>query len=297
MLGDSQAGEDATDESGARLSAGHFEVAGLLLVHQFEGDQLTGARDRRITERQREFRETVVVLHSEVGPRANLRRLEGQRRGVLPLADNEILVAARIRQLQRRIAADQRCIHQVELHERDTHELRVHVDMVDAHVEGEVIVELDDAEGEAVPLHRRRSGPDEVPELVVAHHTVLGGNELDVGRTVHLVPDDLVLTVVLEPAAVGVVTTNVGVDHVVHRTQIALSRCVVRGDHQPRVVESLGGILRVPTDVLRLHVSRRYRADGCFRRLGARGSRRVPGDYRACTNSPLIDRSDRHRAD
>ena len=117
-------------------------------------------------------------------------------------------------------------------------------------VEREVVLALNDAEPEAVPLQRIRRAHEEFARLLQGQLAVPGRDELDVCGVLHRAPDDRPVAGVLEPTAVRVVPPQVCVDDVAHRADVAPTGCVAADDHQPRVVESTGLLVVVATDVL-----------------------------------------------
>ena len=150
----------------------------LLFVQHGHGDDVGLRRYRRVTEWQREGGHAALVAFGELLPRPHPWGIQRQCVGVLPLADAEVVVAARLGQCDGLITAHQREVHHVELDQRGADDHRVDVDVIDARVEREVVLTLNDAEPEAVPLQRIGRAHQEFARLLQRQLAVLGS-----GRT------------------------------------------------------------------------------------------------------------------
>ena len=95
-MGDRRAGEDAADEPDTGRRTRRLEPVRLVIVHQLDGQQITGARLRRITERQRECRQRTAIVLQELDPSAHVGRIQRQTGGELVLTQAVVAVAARI---------------------------------------------------------------------------------------------------------------------------------------------------------------------------------------------------------
>ena len=89
--------------------------------------------------------------------------------------------------------------------------------------EGELVLALHHAEREAAPLQRIRNRDDVLVNLFDGHVAVIDRLELDFGRIGDGVPDEFAVVGALEPAAEGVVPTQVCVERLVHRGDVALA--------------------------------------------------------------------------
>ena len=276
MVSQGSAGEQAAAEAGARLLAQGFELRRLLRPQQLHRVHVPAARDRLVTQWQREVGQGAAVGLGELDPLAHLGGVQRHGRHRLRLAQAEVVVAGRRRQGDRRLALQDRgVVHQdLDVEPGDQH--RVAVQVVDHRVQREALVVLDDAETEAVPLQRVRRRQDVLFPLRLRHLTVLLGDELDVARVLDGVPDDVLGPVVLEPAVVGRVATKVRVDDVGHRADVATAGNVPGAHDGPRVVEPLLLELHVAAKVADLHRARRHLADRRLPGLRERTRRWLP---------------------
>ena len=103
--------------------------------------------------------------------------------------------------------------------------------------------------------------------LVDGHVTVIDWHEFDVGGILDGMPDELSVIGLLEPTPERVMPTQVRVDCVIHRRNVALSGHITAGDDLPGEVQTGGAAIAVVTKMLLLHVADRHRADVCLSRL------------------------------
>src|SRR6185312_2767218 len=130
--------------------------------------------------------------------------------------------------------------------------------------EGEVTLVLDYPEREAAPLQRTWYRHHVRTNLVGRQVALIDRYELDVGRIVDGVPDELSIAGVLEPTAEGVVPTEVRVDGVIHGSNIAPACHLTAGDDLPGKVQPRCRPFAVVTKMLALHVADGDRADLCL---------------------------------
>jgi hypothetical protein len=71
-----------------------------------------------------------------------------------------------------------------------------------------------------------------VPQLRGTLLAALGRGKFDVGRVGNGVPNDVVVVLVLKPAAVCIVPAKVGVDDIRHGTDIASAEHLANGNEQ-----------------------------------------------------------------
>ena len=149
--------------------------------------------------------------------------------------------------------------------------------MIDAHVEREVVLALDDPEPEAIPLQRIRGGQDVVCAIPPASsHRARSGRTRCRAGSAMVCRTMWSASVVLEPAAVRVVPAKVRVDDVGHGTDVAPTGDVPGGDEQPRDIEPLGRLFAIATKCAGLHVAGRHGAHRRLLGLLERRRRRVP---------------------
>lgn len=151
-----------------------------------------------------------------------------------------------------------------------------HMHMIHTCKECEMVAALHDPKPKTTPLQGIRRVLHDLANLRQRELTMMNWYELDVGGILDRTPDYLSVAVVLEPAAIGIVPSEMGVDHVVGRPDIALAGLLAADDHQPRVVESLCLLLAIAPNMLRLHITDRNIADRRLRRFRVRDSRRSP---------------------
>ena len=93
----------------------------------------------------------------------------------------------------------------------------VGVQVVDVGVDGEVVIFLDDAEGEAVPFQGVGSCRQHaLADLVLLHESEHRGGEFDASGRIDGAPDNVAFVGDVESAVVGVVAAQVGVDSAGH---------------------------------------------------------------------------------
>ncbi len=133
--------------------------------------------------------------------------------------------------------------------------------------------------------------------LVDGHVTVIDWLEFDVGGVLDGMPDELSVVGPLEPTPERVMPTQVRVDCVIHRGDVALSGHITAGDYLPGEVQTGGAAIAVVTKMLLLHVADRHRADVCLARLFGSCGRRVPGRDRTLVDRPFIKCANSYLAD
>jgi hypothetical protein len=136
--------------------------------------------------------------------------------------------------------------------------------MIDAHVEREVILALNEPETEAIPLQRSGSGQDVLPPLFRRLLAVLGGGELDVVGVGQCAPNDPVGIVEFEPAAVRIVAAQVRIDHVRHGPNVAAPRNVPGGNRQAGHLRAAGRVLAIAPKMLGLLIAGRNVGHRCL---------------------------------
>ena len=118
------------------------------------------------------------------------------------------------------------------LQHRDPDQRRIPMDVVDTGVESEVILALNDPEGEAAPLERSRYGDDVVVQFFDRHFAVVDRLEFDISRIIDgclmISPSPL-----FEPAAIRVMPTQVCVERLIHGRNITSAGHFARGDDLP----------------------------------------------------------------
>ncbi|EUA11947.1 hypothetical protein I546_2377 [Mycobacterium kansasii 732] len=105
--------------------------------------------------------------------------------------------------------------------------------MVNADTDGEVVVILDHAESEAIPIQGTRGAQDVFLPLARRHLAVLNRLHFDNTGIGYGLADYLARTGDGKPAAVGVMATKVRVDDVGHRADIAVTEDIEGNDQKP----------------------------------------------------------------
>ncbi|BCI88854.1 hypothetical protein NIIDMKKI_40600 [Mycobacterium kansasii] len=142
-------------------------------------------------------------------------------------------VATGLRQRNRLAAVHQRVVHLADLQEDGAEKCRIEMYVVNADADGEVIVMLDHAESEAIPIQGTRGAQDVFLPLVRRHLAVLNRLHFDSAGIGHGMADYLTRTGDRKPAAVGVMATKVRVDDVGHRADIAVTDDIEGNDQKP----------------------------------------------------------------
>ena len=129
-----------------RPSAGRFNLAVWSGSNSISPTMSGDGRHRRVAQRKWELGKGVVVVLGKLDPGPDLRRIDGQIREHLALLKAEIVKTAGIRQGHGLPGQHQRGIHAVRLQHGDPDQCRVAVDVIDAGIEIEVILGLDNSE-------------------------------------------------------------------------------------------------------------------------------------------------------
>src|SRR5271166_1718864 len=123
--------------------------------------------------------------------------------------------------------------------------------MTDARIEREVVGALNNPEQEATPLQRMRRRYV-VAQLRGRHALVLDRDELDFSGIGDGAAHDVVRILVLEPIAVRVVPTEMGVDRVTHGADVAPTGDLPGEDHHAGHFQTPRRVVAVATKMLRL---------------------------------------------
>ena len=129
------------------------------------------------------------------------------------------------------------------------------------------------------------------------HLTLIDRLEFDVVGVRNGAPDDIPGSAVFKPTPVGVVTAKIGVDGVIHRLDIALTRDLTRRDDLPGIVEFGGLLVEHTRRCCPLHETDGDRTHRRLVRYLLRRIGRVPGNQFALTRQPVSDSADRNLGD
>ena len=164
------------------------------------------------------------------------------------------------------------------------------MEVIDNRKECEVVRALNDPEPEAIPLHRIRSGQHELLPLAWRHLVMTTRDKYDIGRITDGMPDNVFRIFVLEPTVICLVPTEVCVDHIAHRADIAPTGFVSGADHQPCIIEPAGCVAGKAAKMRFLHGAERHITYRSFPGFRERGRRRFPGHDTARLRRPVINR-------
>src|SRR5271167_1862132 len=127
------------------------------------------------------------------------------------------------------------------------------MEMIDNRKERAMILVLNQAEPEAIPLQRIRSRQYEIAPFVLGQLAMLNRSKLNVAGVGDFMPNDVVGVFVFEPAPVGFVAAYVGVDDVRHGADVALSGYLPGAHDQPRIIKPALLVFNVATQMTGLH--------------------------------------------
>ena len=102
--------------------------------------------------------------------------------------------------------------------------------------------------------------------------------EFNISRIADGMPCELAITGVVEPTAERVMSTQVGVDGMIHRRDITPAGYFTGSDDLPRKVQPRGRPFVIITKMLALHVAGRYRTGRRLSNFFLSRACRVPGD-------------------
>ena len=108
--------------------------------------------------------------------------------------------------------------------------------VVDHGEQREVLVVLDDAEPEAIPLQRVGRGQNQVTPFGLRQHTMFDRGKTDIPGILDGVASDIFLVFVFEPAVVSPVSLKVGVQHVSQGADIATAGHVPGAHDEARII-------------------------------------------------------------
>ena len=285
MVGQRGARHHAAAETSTRGAAGLVEILGLLGVEQLNGDDATFATGGGVPQLQREAGPVFAGVAGEIHPVLDRPGIQRQCIDVKVLPRGEVAVTRCLRQPSR-TAFDKTQVGQVDFAIDQPRRRAVGVQVIDVGVHGEVIGLLDHTEGEAIPLQGARSRRlHQGADRILVEESQRGRHELD-ARGIGDGPTGDRLCGHLKGAVVSVVATNVGVDRVGHRRDVAPAVDVPGGHDQPRDFPAVRlGVISRP-QVLRLPKAGRHWVDLGLGHDLATGRRGRPRGHRAASWTP-----------